>query len=391
MSNRRDEYGEVPVHGGGDLNRREFLKKSSLAAALGAAAASFGLPGLARAAELKVNGLPAVALGRTGLKVTRIAFGGILITEPPVLMRVIDQGINFIHTAPGYQNGRSQEAFGKVFKANPSLRGKVVLALKAMPGEELDEALKVLNTDHADILVPPLESLELIANPQVPELFAKAKQEGKARFMGFACHSNMTEVLNRARELGWYDATLMSYADAQSPAFIEAAKQAAAAGVGIFTMKGLPKRGVDGSDPQVAAEAASRCSAMLGKEHAHSVLASMGSFQSVDFYRDILATKLGSLDTGAEERYWAQQEGRYCAMCGTCAGLCPEAQSIPKLVRFRMYHQDYGMTDYARTEYARLLREEGLPSREVVARAENLCRRSLPLGKMIEEATRILA
>ncbi|MBW7998053.1 MAG: hypothetical protein FVQ81_16090, partial [Candidatus Glassbacteria bacterium] len=113
------------------INRREFFRKSAVAAA-GVAAVGAGFAPGARAEELRVNGLPAVVFGKTGLKVTRISFGGLIISEPPVLLRAIDSGINLIHTAPGYRNGRSIEAFGKVMKTH---RSKVVLALKTRPDD----------------------------------------------------------------------------------------------------------------------------------------------------------------------------------------------------------------------------------------------------------------
>ena len=74
----------------GKLNRREFLTASATAAS----AAAFGLAAGPLAQKLNaaqevvtVNNLPGVVLGRTGFQVTRIAFGGILVTEPPVLLR----------------------------------------------------------------------------------------------------------------------------------------------------------------------------------------------------------------------------------------------------------------------------------------------------------------
>ena len=135
-----------------DLTRREFLKRSGAAAAV--AALGGALPLAAQEATASVNGLPASVLGRTGLKVTKVALGGVLITEPGILLHAIQEGFNFIHTSPEYQNGRSMEAFGRALKVK-GVREKVVLALKERP-EKLDECLRVLNTDHVDILVPPL-------------------------------------------------------------------------------------------------------------------------------------------------------------------------------------------------------------------------------------------
>ena len=367
------------------LNRREFFRKTAVAAACAAAAGAVALP--ARAEDLTVNGLPATVFGRTGLKVTKISFGGILTTEPTVLMRAIDSGINFVHTSPYYTNGRSIEAFGKVLKTH---RQKVVLALKARP-EELERWLKVLNTDYADMLVPPLQSVEEINDDSIPESFAKAKKAGMCGFMGYACHSDMANVLNRSRELGWYDVTLMSYADANSPAFLQAAQTAREAGIGIMTMKGLPKRGAEGSTPEEVAQVSSRCTSMVTTEHAHTVLASMNSFQSVDFYHGILETKLGWASPAVEESYWAGQQGAYCSMCDRCSGVCPAGVEVRRILRYRMYQRDYGLVAYARTKYSLLPQGSCAASCTECGLCESVCKRSLPIRRMLSEARVALA
>lgn len=367
------------------INRRDFLKAAS--AAVGAVALGAGF-GTARAAEeLTVNGLPATILGRTGLKVTKISFGGILITEPPVLQRVIEQGFNFVHTAPGYQNGRSMEAFGRVLKTE---RKKVVLALKAMPSQ-LDECLKVLNTDYVDILVPGLHSVDAIEREGIQESFEEAKKAGKCGYMGLADHNDMVNILNRARELGFYDVVLLGYSKSNDPAFLEATKKAVDAGIGLMSMKGLPKRASDELTEENLAQVTARCAAMLNNEHAHTVLASMGSFQAVDIYRDILTTKVGYLNPAAEQRYWAAQEGNYCAMCGVCAGVCPQGVEVNRIVRYNMYRNDYGLNDYARASYADLGKCVDPAACADCGLCEKLCTRSLPLRKILSEAHAALA
>ena len=238
-------------------------------------------------------------LGRTGLEVTKISFGGVLAIDPALVVRVVDAGINLIHTSPGYQNGRSMEAFGKALKRN-GLRQKVVLALKERP-ENIDRCLKVLNTDYVDILVPPLNSLKDISDTAIPEEFEKVKKAGKAGFMGWAGHNNTTEIFRKGTEVGWFDVTLMSYANINDPSFLKAAREANQAGMGIFTMKGLPKRNAAGATEEEAATFTSLCSSMVNRQYAHSVLASFGSYQSIDFFRNMLETKLSFHDPALEQ------------------------------------------------------------------------------------------
>ncbi|HUU26655.1 MAG TPA: aldo/keto reductase [archaeon] len=370
------------------ITRRDFIRTSSMAAIGAAAALGAGFSSAGGAADrLTVNGLPATVFGRTGLKVTRISFGGILLNDPPVLLHAIDQGMNLVHTSPGYQNGRSIEAFGRIFKTK-GIRDKLVLALKARP-EKLDEGLKLLNTDYVDFLIPPMDSIHEISDPLLRENFEKAREAGKCGHMGFACHTHTAEILDRTRELGFYDVILMSYAS-KSPAFLDALQRVREAGIGILAMKGLPKRASENPGEEERSLVSSLCTSMVERYHAHTVLASMASFQAVEMYREILETRLGYHNRMLEDRYWAGQKGNYCAMCGNCSGFCPQGVEISDIVRYRMYYKDYGLTGYARAEYAALNKECSALSCQECGLCEQVCTRQLPLREMLREAHTLL-
>jgi uncharacterized protein len=419
MTDRHDPD-RIQANLSGSFNRRDFLRTSTIAAIGAAAGLGAGFGAAAAAGDkLTVNGLPGVIFGRTGLKINPISFGGILITEPPVLLQAIERGFKLVHTSPEYQNGKSLEAFGKVMKTH---RKKVVLAVKERP-EKLDAALKVLNTDYVDMLLPPMDTVEALEDPTIPENFVKMKKAGKVGFMGFACHTdNVIKVLDRARELGYYDCALLGFhmpmvsdpgvkqmvgperikqineaiaknsgAPNFSQDFVEAVRKAREAGMGILTMKGLPKRQSDDPKPEMLDLIASLCTSMVTQWHASSVLASMGSFQAVDTYRNILETKLGFRDPVLEERYWAGLIGNYCGACGNCRGVCPQGVEVQRVLRYRMYHNDYNLKEYARTKYA-ALPAGGLASACLdCGRCEEVCSRRLPVRAMLVEADRLLA
>jgi predicted aldo/keto reductase-like oxidoreductase len=371
------------------INRRDFLRTAA-GAALGAAAVGTDVMAAQEAKKITVNGLPGTVLGRTNFEITNISFGGILLNEPPVLLRAIDQGLKLVHTSPGYQNGRSMESFGKVFKQNKGLRDKVVFALKTRP-EKLDECLPVLGVDYVDMLIPPMDSVQDISSPALRESFEKAREQGKVGHMGFACHTHSPEIIDKMVELGFYDVILMSYAD-KSKLFIDSLERARKAGIGILAMKGLPKRASNDPDSKERELIGSLCTSMVGRYHAHTVLASMGSFQAVEMYLGILETKLGFRNRQLEDRYWAGLEGNYCAMCGTCSGVCPDTGSmVQRILRYRMYYKDYGLTSYARTKYSRLASQAGRLDRNKLALCENVCRRRLPLREMVAEARVLLS
>ena len=369
------------------IPRREFIKSASLAAAGAAIGLDTGSAPARQTEPVTVNGLPGTILGRTGLKVTRISFGGIMITEPRVLVRAVDQGLNLAHLAPGYQDHRSLEAFGKALK---NRRDKVIMAVKEWP-EKIDACLKALNTDYIDILVPPIQELGLVKNPSYKENFEKARKEGKVGFMGFACHKSMTEILNAARLNGNYDVVLLSYANADDPGFLAATRAASLAGIGIMSMKGMPEKISLNSDNPDIETCTALCSAMVKRQHAHTVLASMGSFQVVDRFVDILRTRLSYLNPELERRFWAGREGRYCSMCGKCTGVCPAGVEITGILRYRMYRLDYDLADYARASYNKLGDDRNGSACRGCGRCEEICRRSLPIREMVRQAHAVLA
>lgn len=364
----------------GDMKipRREFIKATSMAVA------GFSVGGLAagRIEPVTVNGLPGAVLGRTGLRVTSISFGGIMITEPRVLVRAIDQGINLIHLAPGYQDHRSLEAFGRALK---NKRDKVIIAIKEWP-EKIDDSLQALGTDYVDILVPPIQEIELAGDKVYKENFEKAKKAGKVGFMGFACHKSMDKILDAARLDGSYDVVLLSYANADNPEFLAATKAANQAGIGIMSMKGMPEKIQLNFDNPDLDTCAALCHAMVTRQHAHTVLASMSSFQVVDQFMDILRTRLSYFNPELERRFWASRRGRYCSMCGKCEVRCPAGVDITRILRYRMYHQDYALKEYARKCYAALGGGADATACIACGRCEETCTRNLQIRKMMRQA-----
>src|SRR5437763_1555693 len=105
-------------------------------------------------------------LGRTGLEISEIAFGGgvtggILIkaderTRISALMRIAAAGINLIDTAPLYGGGASEEAIGRHLAAlepRPHISTKVrieredLMDIRGAIERSLEQSLKRLRTD----------------------------------------------------------------------------------------------------------------------------------------------------------------------------------------------------------------------------------------------------
>jgi len=207
----------------GSFNRRDFLKTSIAGAGLMIAA-----PRLLRATEpaARFNGTDLVELGRTGIKVSRLAqgtgFDGYNHSSEHTrqgkaafdrLMRhSLDQGISFIDMADLYG---SHPFVKDVIKDLP--RDKLSLLSKIWPENaswvkpsggaknEVNRFCKELATDHLDICL-----IHCMQNAKWPVQFERIrdelsdlKQKGSVRAVGVSCHD--LGALKVASEHPWVD------------------------------------------------------------------------------------------------------------------------------------------------------------------------------------------
>src|ERR1700741_2954069 len=187
---------------GKDLSRRKFLEKIGLGAATGAGA--WLLKDVA-SAEVPAKPLPTRTLGRTGSKVSILAFGcgsRFLMYEQEdkahaALNRAIDLGITYLDTAYAYGDGKSESRVGQVMK---SRRKEVWLATKIpdRTGDEflkrLESSLKRLQTDHVDLVhihsLGQADDLEKIEAPNgALKGLMEAREQKMARFAGLTRHT----------------------------------------------------------------------------------------------------------------------------------------------------------------------------------------------------------
>ncbi|MDO8432916.1 MAG: aldo/keto reductase [Candidatus Binatus sp.] len=133
------------------------------------------------------------ALGKTGLRVSTLGFGGSEVgyqgvaqkTVDKILNTALDAGINVIDTAECYAN--SEQLIGK---AITSKRAHVVLMTKCghalgfmrsdwdpkMLAKSIDRSLKRLRTDHVDVMQFHSCDAETLAKPEVVEVLTRARR-----------------------------------------------------------------------------------------------------------------------------------------------------------------------------------------------------------------------
>src|SRR5712691_9589209 len=150
-------------------------------------------------------------LGRTGLRVSEVGFGGapagiphyIEAWDPTArderdsvvraIRRGLDLGLNYLDTAPGYGAGQGEEIYGEAIAGR---RDEVVLATKTGARDpagilqSVERSLRRLGTDHVDLLqfhggwYPP-DEVEKILDQGGLETFRRLREQGKVRFLGF--------------------------------------------------------------------------------------------------------------------------------------------------------------------------------------------------------------
>lgn len=186
-------------------------------------------------------------LGRTGLMVSEIGFGGGAIADPAVLDAALDIGINFIDTARVYMHGRSEEIIGTVMKQR---RKDAIIATKFDRHAEnsvvkliasCEASLRALQTDWIDIIqIHGVTDFQRAGNALVFTAFEKLRAAGKVRFLGISSHSDEAfRLLDLATEMGQYDTVLIPYNPARCENFPARVRHASQAGIGIIGMKSV--------------------------------------------------------------------------------------------------------------------------------------------------------
>jgi aryl-alcohol dehydrogenase-like predicted oxidoreductase len=171
------------------------------------------------------TGMPARVLGRTGARVSILAYGcGSSFTEYGTfeqafntLNRALDLGISYIDTAVSYGSGKSEEIVGEAMK---SRRSDVWLSTKIRKrGHDeimrlLDRSLKRLQTDQVDLLhIHDLQGAADLAAIESPngalKAFYKIRDQKIARFIGITSHKDPA-MLKAALERHDFDCTQMA-------------------------------------------------------------------------------------------------------------------------------------------------------------------------------------
>jgi aryl-alcohol dehydrogenase-like predicted oxidoreductase len=156
---------------------------------------------------------PRRELGRTGFRATVLGIGDLADRSLPLdtcvatLRRAIDAGLNLIDTAPGYEDGYSEQIVGAAVKG---VRDRLFIIdkidnLDAPVGEQIDASLRRLGLAATDAFVfHSVSSLEALQRLRAPgggfDQLAGCIAAGKTRFGGISSHD--PDVLRAAITAG---------------------------------------------------------------------------------------------------------------------------------------------------------------------------------------------
>lgn len=329
----------MPKH---SFNRRQFIK--NLSTTFMGIASSHLFKHLPLAHAEKKPPLEYRTLGRTGLKVTAVGMGVMNCSDPAVLLRAFDLGINFYDTADCYMGGRNEELVGKAFEGK---RTKVFIQTKVHPGDEkkmrasVETSLRRLRTDYIDVLVwHNHHTAEEVSDPNLFQFMEKMKKEGKARFTGFSSHTRMAALLREAVKSNLHDVALVSYNFTHSKDLKDAIALAARAGIGVVAMKtqsgGYRKERMEGLNPHQAA-----LKYVLRDQNVSTTVPGVTTIEQIEECAAVMSTALTQKDLQELATYHAFLKEEVCTMCGGCVGKCPRGVFHQDLVRLALYHKGY--------------------------------------------------
>jgi len=399
-----------------NVSRRNFLKTVGVAGMGSAFATNQGIAQTATASPEAQLNVPLRPFGKTGVKVSMLALGGIfdITLNQLVLQRALDFGVTYWDTATSYTNGNSEKGVGMYFEKNPDARKKIFLVTKAggshapeALNKMVDLSLERMKTDYIDMFF-----LHGIGNgaeltDEVKAWAEKAKASKKIRFVGFSSHGNMESCLQAAAKVGWVDGIMLKYdfrlmhTDAMKAAMDACEK----AGIGLTAMKTQSRQpfNLDNeADLKLGGhfvksgftDYQARLKAVWENPQIATICSQMANVTilTANVAAALDKAKLTSADHSALRLYAQESCSGYCA---GCAHLCESALGhrvpIVDVMRSLMYYHGYDDARLARETFA------GVPEnirRQLAALdysvAERVCPNGLPISRLMREAGQVL-
>jgi uncharacterized protein len=351
-------------------------------------------------------------LGRTGLDVSVIGFGGTWISElsmpeaVKVVQRAFELGINYFDTAK--LDGDSEEKLGAALK---DVRDDCVLATKTASrtrSESLADfksSLRRMKTDRLDLIqlhgIDDEKTLRKAAGPGGSlQMCKKARSEGLVDFIGITGHK--PRVLIKAIETNEFDTLLVPLNVVTRQALEELIPRAKELDVGVAIMKPLsaktsrlitclynPSLSLLSDEPELKTllgqDTASMVSSALRfvlAQNVSVVVTGMKSIEEVEAAAQV-GNNYTDYTTAEKKRFKVRFDGKYCRDCGLCLP-CPQDIDIAAILRFHTLHTTYGLKNWAKKLYSGL--EVDATNCTECGACEPKCPYNLPIMSLLKNA-----
>ncbi len=303
-------------------------------------------------------------LGKTGLKPTSVAFGCMITSDPSVIEKAADLGINYFDTARLYQNGNNERMVGAALKSrrkNLIISTKTGARTKEEALQHIDTSLKELGTDYVDIWhlhgkgSPGELTDELLEAQQI------AKKAGKVRFLGVSTHSLPQLLPGVIQKAPHFDVVLSMYNFTMGPEMDAAFESAAKSGLGTIAMKVMAGGAGLGRPGQKANPVAQREGAMLAalkwvlkNPNVNAAIPSITDMEQLDENVRALSEPFTDADKKILTARLRDIRPLYCSTCGNCSGQCPKGIPVADVLRYLSYSEGYGEFQLGRENFLTL-------------------------------------
>ena len=326
-----------------------------------------------------------VTLGKTGLQISRLGFGGIPIQKvdaditKQLVECMVQEGINYIDTARGYTV--SESYLGEALEGH---RDKFVLATKSMArdkeamAKDIETSLSNLRTDYIDLYQvhnPNPAQLEMVlAEGGALEALLEAKEAGKIGHIGLTAHS--LEVFEKALELPWVETIMYPYniVERHGEDLIAKCQEK---GIGFIAMKPLAGGAIE--DATLALR-------FICKNDAVSVVIP-GMFDLKEIEQNLAACKdespLSETELEAIQKVQEELGSNFCRRCNYCAP-CSVGIDIPGVFLMQGYLDRYGLEEWAKGRYSAMKVKAGACVE--CGACEPRCPYNLPIRQMLKAA-----
>ena len=322
-------------------------------------------------------------LGKTGLRVSRMGFGGIPIQKVDasvtrkLMERLAERGVNYIDTARGYTV--SESFLGEALEGG--LREKFVLATKSMSrtkeamAQDIETSLHNLRTDYIDLYQihnPSLAELEQVAAPGgALEALLEAKAAGRIGHIGVTAH--MASVFEKALTMDWVETVMFPYniVETQGEALMQRCREQ---NVGFICMKPMAGGALE--------DARSALRFIRQNENVSVVIPGMYDVREIDQNLEAMedVSPLTEAEKAKLDAIRKELGTQFCRRCNYCQP-CTADISISGIFVLEGYLNRYGLGDWARQRYAAMGQKAG----DCVGcgACEKRCPYQLPIRQML--------